>query len=172
MPRRRTPLREQAFRIGTLMAGPVIALLVFAGLAATGIFEPVSPLVIVIVLVAMVVLAAIGGGIGMLVGNRLVGESIELAVRAPGDKWRHARADVSPGRMRLQKYRWQLRIPAGEPMDLDVDHVGSEERKPKPSQWWSMNPQIRIVDVQTPQGTFEMGALPSHLSELRQRLRG
>lgn len=170
MPRGRTPLREQAFRIGTFLVGPLIAIVILAGLAISGAFASVPPWVILLVLGVMVIGALVGIGVALIVAKRLVGESIEIAVRGPGDKWHHARADVSPGQMHLQKYWWQLRIPTGESTTLQVEDVGSDERKPKPSQWWSLNPQIRIVDLTTDQGVFQIGGLPSHLAELRERL--
>lgn len=170
VPRHRTPLREQAFRIGILAIGPIFALVGLTCVAAAGVFGSLPPGVLVITLGALLLLAVIALVAGVALGDRLVGDDIEVAYREPGKKWHHGRVDVTPGRMSLRKYRWQVRIPTGAPIIFDIIDVGSEERRPKAAQWWSLNPQLRIVDVQTEQGPLELGAAPSHLKELRQRL--
>lgn len=170
MPQGRTPLRDQRFRLISLAAGPIVGLIIVTVMFASGVFPPI-PLGWFVAIIAVVLLLAVGGiSAGLLLGKKLVGDRIELAYRAPGEKWRHGRADLSPGVMRLQKYWWQLRIPTGDPLTLEVESVAREERKPSPRQWWTMNPQLRITDMHTDRGTYEIGALPRHLAEVRDRL--
>lgn len=170
MPRGRTPLRDQRFRLISLAVGPIVGLIIVSVMFASGAFPPI-PVGWFVAIVAVVLLLAVGGiSIGLLLGNRFVGDRVELAYRAPGEKWRHGRADLSPGVMTLQKYWWQLRIPTGDPLTLEVESVASGEREPRPRRWWTMNPQLRITEMHTDRGTYEVGALPSHLAEVRERL--
>lgn len=170
MPRNRTPLREQTFRIGTIVGGPLIGIVVVIAIAATGGFGSVPPGIVLVALSGVIVLFALALVIGLVIAKRLVGDHLEVAYRAGDDKWRHGRLDAARGRLVLQPYWWQLRIPTGDPIVLEVADIGRDERKPKPSQWWSLNPQLRIIDVTTDKGEFEIGGLPSHLTELRQRI--
>lgn len=170
MPRGRTPLREQRFRLIVLVAGPLFAFVIVAALFAGGRFPGLAPELFFVISGVLLILTVGGIAVGFFIGNKLVGDRVELAYRAPADKWRHGRAEIQPGVVKLQRYWWQIRIPVGDPITLDVESIGQEERKPRARQWWSMNPQLRIVTMATAQGVYEIGALPSHLAEVRDRL--
>lgn len=129
-----------------------------------------SPLVWVLLAVMIVILLAALVA-GLYIGKRFVGDRIELAFRNPGGKWRHGRVQISPQTLVLQPCWWQTRFPSGAPITLNVDNLAEDTgRRPQAKQWWSLNPQLSIVSMQTDQGEYEIAALPSHLAELRERL--
>lgn len=173
MPRRKTPLREQKVLIGSLAVGALLGtgiVLVPRLLARDSALPP--GVVVVIILVTLLIVAA-GLALGLALGRRIVGDRIEVAMREPGDRWRHGRLTVAPGHLVFQPYRWQMRIPKGSPVEIDVDELGDDTgRRPSWKQFLSINPQLHIVDVASPQGDRELAALPSHLEELRERLAG
>ncbi|BDZ46801.1 hypothetical protein [Naasia aerilata] len=154
--------------VGPLLAIVLVAVFVVPTLDRTGGGGAIAWPILAVVLVIMVLAIAAG----LLLGKRLVGDRIEVAVRSSGDKWHHARlTDIGDGRLRLERYFWQVRIPTGKKLELHVLSLGEDSgRHPRPRQWWSLNPQLTIVDLETDQGTFELAALPSHLRELRERL--
>jgi hypothetical protein len=131
------------------------------------------PAVIAIVVVIALIIGIASVALGSVVGRRLVGDRIEVAMREPGGKWRHGRLTVSPGHVSFQPYRWQMRIPHGRPVEMDVKSLGDDTgRRPSWKQIMSVNPQLHIVEVASLQGDREVAALPSHLEELRERLAG
>lgn len=171
MPQRRAPLREHTFRIVMLVVLPLIVLVGGFIIMVTlpGRALPAGALWIPLAVVLVFFAAALA--LGLFIGKRLVGDRIELAFRAPGGKWRHGRVDISPGILTLQPYWWQLRFRSGDPITLHVNGLGDDTgRRPKPRQWWSLNPQLSIVRLDTDEGEYEVAALPSHLAELRERL--
>ena len=172
MPRTRTPMRENAFRIVAFAAGPLIALIV--GLVVLGSSGGLESIPLPFLVLAVAIFLLVSGGaiaVGVLLGRKMVGDRIELAFREGGGRWRHGRITLEDGRATLQPYWWQVRIPAGDPMPLDIRELGEDTgRTPPPRRWWSLNPQLRIVDMQTDRGAFEIAALPSHLAEFRERL--
>lgn len=171
MPRNRTPIREQYFRIAAIFVVPaVVAAGVTIGFAALRGREDLGVVVFVTLAVTVPIMIA-GILVGLYLGRRLVGDRIELAFRRPGEKWRHARVDVAEGRVRLQPYLWQVRVANGDPLEMAVERLDlADARKPPFRSWWSLNPQLRIVDLDTDRGRYEIAALPSHLAELRERL--
>jgi hypothetical protein len=171
MPRRKTPLREQTFRLGTLGVGLLIGLLIvlLPSLIGRG---PGLPPAVVAIAIGFALVVAIGGmAIGLAVGRRIVGERIEAALREPGGRWQHGSITVTPGHLSFQRYRWQMRIPRGAPVEIDVDDLGDDTGvRPSWKQVLTINPQLHIVTVTSPQGDRELAALPTHLEELRERL--
>jgi hypothetical protein len=172
MPRKAAPLKQQTFRIVALGLGPLIGLVIgIVALNTSGAADELPPFVIPIMIAFVIILAAVGIGLGLLLGKKLVGDRIETAFRAPGEKWRHGRLEVHHGRVTLRRYWWQLRVPVGEPVELVVHELGPDTgRRPAARQWWTLNPQLSIQTLETDQGTYELAALPAHLEELRDRL--
>lgn len=171
MPRRRTPLREQAFRNITLIAVPLIAFAVTFVLMTSNMGDTIPAGLVWTMFAVTITLLVVALVVGLLVGKRIVGDRIELAFRAAGGKWRHGRVDIERGVLVLQPYWWQLRFRTGDPITLHVNELGEDTgRRPKPRQWWSLNPQLSIVPLRTEEGDYELAALPSHLAELRERL--
>ncbi len=173
MPRRPAPLRQHGFRIAVFAIGPIlglVAVLVAAGaLVSQGVDVP--PALLIGLVVATLVIPAAAIAIGLRLGNRLVGDRLELAVKPVGGKWGHARFDVDPGIVHMQPYLWQIRIPKGDRVSLHVDELGEDTgRRPHWRQWWSLNPQLHIVDLRTDRGHYELAGIPAHLEELRDRL--
>jgi F0F1-type ATP synthase membrane subunit c/vacuolar-type H+-ATPase subunit K len=168
---RKTPLREQSFRYAALGVGLIIGLAVILLPNLVGGARALPPLVIVIAVVVALVVGIGGMALGLALGNRIVGDRIEGAMREPGGRWRHGRITVTPGHLSFQPYLWQVRIPHGAPVEFDVEELSDDTgRRPSWKQIMSVNPQLHIVDVVAPQGRRELAALPSHLEELRGRL--
>ena len=173
MPQNRAPIREQLFRIVGLIVGFVVGIVavvvveIVLGLD-TGIW--LTTLIFGIVLAIGIVVA--GAVVGGRLGQRLVGDCIEVAMREQGSKkWRHGRLTVGRGQISFQPYAYQVRIPKGEPLELRVTRLGVDTgRRPPLRQIWSVNPQLHIVDLETDQGPKELAALPSRLMELQVRL--
>lgn len=172
---RKTPFKENRFRLGVLLGGLVLGLLisVFVLPAIVGREIPwwiilVSALATLVVFIPIIFL-------GMKLGDRLlVKDRIEVGMRASGTKkWRHGRITVTPGHFTFQPYLWQVRIPRGEPVQLEVENMSEDSgRRPSLKQLWSVNPQLHIVEIESSMGRFEIAGLPSHLTELRERLHG
>ncbi len=174
MPRKAAPPRQHLFRVVILAVGPVVGLVVgLIALNAPGRNVGLPPIFYVVIVGVVVVMGAVAIGIGLFVGTKLVGDRIEIAFRAPGEtKWRHGRLEVHHGAVALRRYWWQLRVPVGEPIELAVRELGPDTgRRPAARQWWSLNPQMSIRDLETDRGTFEIAGLPAHLEELGERLR-
>ena len=169
---KKIPLRQQTFRYASLAVGLLIGLaLVFFFQRATGRSIELPPGVIVFVIIFVIVVAVGSIALGQLIGRTVVGDRFEVAIRTPGEKWRHGRLTVSPGHLSFQQYRWQLRIPRGAPLEWDIVSLGEDTgRRPSLKQVFSINPQLRIVDLVTQHGTEELAILPAQLDELRERL--
>jgi hypothetical protein len=169
MPQKRAPVRQQIFRVGVVLLGPVIVILIllFAG-QRLGFPADLIPIAVI----AIVVVTGIGVALGLFIGSKLVGDRIEVALRPRGGKWTHGRLTPEPGGvLRFDKYWWQVRIPTGDTTYHQVERLGDNTfRKPKPAEWWSVNPQLRITTLISDHGTYDLGALPAHLVELRERL--
>jgi hypothetical protein len=131
------------------------------------------PAFVIVVIVVTLPIIAGGLALGLGIGRRIVGERIEVAMREPGGRWRHGRLTVAPGHLVFQPYLFQVRIPRGAPVEIDVERLGDDTGdRPSWKQILSLNPQVHIVDVASPQGDRQIAALPSHLEELRERLAG
>ena len=173
MPRRKTPLREQTFRIGGLFVGVLLGVLIVLLPSLLGRGPDLPPAVVAIVIGFALVVAIGGLALGLALGRRIVGERIEAAMREPGGPWQHGSFTVTPGHLSFQRYRWQVRIPRGAPVEFDVDDLGDDTGvRPSWKQVLTINPQLHIVTVTSPQGDRELAALPTHLEELRERLAG
>ncbi|WIB65837.1 hypothetical protein [Curtobacterium sp. MCBD17_040] len=179
MPRNRAPLREQRFRLAVLAASLVAGF----GIAALipSLIDPHtsshrqhhSAGVIALSLIIVLVLVLAGGVIGLLLGNRLVGDRIECAVREPGTKrWRHGRLSINGTSLTFEQYRFQMRFVVGKRQQFTDVQVGDDMgRRPPVRQIWSINPQLHIIDLTAFEGRFELAALPSRIRELQDRVR-
>lgn len=166
----RQPLREHSFRIITVLVSMVIALacVFFIVPAVTGRPERGPFWAYLVGLVVGLAVAAGLLSLGIAIGRCLVGDRIEVALRQPGEKWRHGRLTVSPGTMTFERYRWQMRIPSGEKTPLTNVTLGPDTgQRPPLRHLWSINPQLHIVSLGSDQGQFEVGALPSRIDRLR-----
>jgi len=151
-----------------LVIGTVVILLVLNGRPPD---ERPPAAVIAIAWVVGVVLAAGGMLIGLLIARWLVGDRIEVALRERDGGWRHGRLDVTPGHLSFQPYLWQVRIPRGKPIEFEVHHVGADTgRRPPAREMWSVNPLVRILDLETDKGDREVGVPKHQVEELRKRL--
>ena len=173
MPRNKAPLRELTFRI----VGPLVGLVIGLGIGAVliqvligGRFRiPWWVFVIGFVFLLVIASAAIIGG--LLIGQQLVGDRIEGAIREPGSKWRHGRLDVESNAIVFERYLLKVRIPSGEKQRFDQVDIGEDiGLRPPLRQLWSINPQLHIVSIDAQQGHFELAALPSRIQELRDRI--
>jgi len=82
MPRTRTPMRENAFRIVAFAAGPLIALIV--GLVVLGSSGGLESIPLPFLVLAVAIFLLVSGGaiaVGVLLGRKMVGDRIELAFR-------------------------------------------------------------------------------------------
>ncbi|WP_343317371.1 hypothetical protein AAFM46_08265 [Arthrobacter sp. TMP15] len=172
MPRNRGPLREQSFLIFSIVGGMLIgilAVLVLPALFGNG--REVKPGLLLVVVVVTLVVAAFAVLLRQIIGKRLVGDRIEAALREHDGKWRHGRITVGYGQLSFQPYLWQVRIPSGTPVELEVSELGEDTgQRPPLRKIWSMNPQLHIVQVVTNRGLWELAGLPSQIEELRTRL--
>ncbi|MCZ2404812.1 hypothetical protein IV498_16930 [Paenarthrobacter sp. Z7-10] len=170
LPRNRIPLREQGFRIFSYSLGLLIAIAIMVLLPVLS-GRAVHPGAVLVLVVIVLVFAVPAVLIGQRMGNRLTGDRVEVALRRPNGGWQHGRVTVSRAHLSFQPYRWQIRIPHGRPIELQVSELGEDTgRRPPLRQIWSINPQLRIIDVATDQGPKELAALPSQIKELRDRL--
>lgn len=169
MPRNRGPLREQSFLIFSIVCGLLIGILVV--LVVLGVFghgRQLQPGLVLVVVVVALVVAVCAVLVRQVIGKRLVGDRIEAALREHDGKWRHGRITVGFGQLSFQPYLWQVRIPSGDPVELEVSELGEDMgRRPPLRKMWSMNPQLHIVQVVTNRGPWELAALPSQIEELR-----
>lgn len=86
-------------------------------------------------------------------------------------KWRHGRVTVALTHLSFQPCLWQVRMPSGDPLELDVSELGEDTaRRPPLHSIWRLNPQLRIVQLLTNRGRLELAALPSQIAELRKLL--
>ena len=168
-PKRR--LTENLFRVGSLALGSLIGAVIVAivvGIVARG---RISPVVLLLVVAVLFLLTIPGLVLGLVLSRRIFGSRIEGAMRLSGDKWTHGNLSAGPSHISFQPYLWQVRIPSGEPVEFDVTTLGDDTgRRPPARQIWSINPQVHIVDVVTPDGVTLLAALPSRIAALRAHL--
>lgn len=175
MPANRVPLREYLFRfagplIGAVI-GVVIVLTVFPHLFGERARVPYWVWIVTAVVVLVLTVGA--SAVGLLVGQRLVGDRIEGALREPGGKWRHGRIVVDGTDVIFESYRLQMRIPSGQKERLNNATLGPDTgQRPSLRKLWTVNPQLHIVTLNSTQGHFEFGALPSRINLFRERLQG
>ena len=172
MPRSRGPLREQSFLIFGIVGGMLIAILVVLVVSAIfGNGREVTPGLLLLVVVVTLVVAAFAVLLRQFIGKRVVGDRIEAVLREHDGKWRHGRITVGYGQLSFQPYFWQVRVPSGATVELEVSELGEDTgRRPPLRKIWSMNPQLHIVQVVTNRGLWELAGLPSQIEELRTRL--
>ena len=96
----------------------------------------------------------------------------EGAIRQPGHRWQHGRLTVTPGVIGFEFYRWQVRLRSGEHRSIRVTGVDDwSGRQPSWREWWSINRNVRIVELSTTDGVVEFAALPHRLAVVRTELR-
>jgi hypothetical protein len=170
---RKTTFRENRFRIGAMVGAAVLGVFValflvpaVAGRSVNVWISLAGALIALVIFVPVMLLS-------MKLGDRLiVKDRIEVAMRKAGTtKWRHGRLTVTPGHLSIQPYRWQVRLPKGKPIEMDVDTMTEDTgRRPSLKQLLTVNPQLHIVELESSSGRLEIAGAPSHLSELRERL--
>lgn len=163
--------RELAFRFVGSIIGIVIGVAVVLGAASLSGGRLLPAGLLIGVLVGAVVVVLLATTVGLLIGRRIVGDRLEVALRAPGARWRHGRIEAEAGRSTFVRYVWQVRIPTGEREELGPTTIRSDPpRRPALRTIWSLNPQTRILTLDTARGPMEVAALPSRLELLRRRL--
>jgi hypothetical protein len=165
-------MREFAFRVVSPLAGIVIGLgIVVVVISLLGGRLKIPWWVIAGAFVFMLAIAAAAVVGGLLIGQRLVGDRIEAALREPGNKWRHGRLEVEGDAVVFEPYLLKVRLPSGVKQHLDRVSVGEDRgHRPPLRQLLTINPQLHIVSIDAEQGRFELAALPSRIRELRNRL--
>jgi hypothetical protein len=163
--------KGQGFRLASISVGIAIgvgAMLVTRALISD---EPLSTASLIGMGIG-VAIAAVGIVAGLLLGRRIFGQRLELALRPAGETtWKHGRIDASPGHMRFRPYRWQVRLFSGEPVDFVVHEVGLDTgRRPSKKQLWSVNPSLHVIEAETDQGTLELGLQSHQVDDIRARI--
>jgi len=169
---RKTPLWEDRFRVGMILGGLVLGLLLSVFLLPALFGRQIQSWIIPVVALSTLVIFVPLFFLARSFGDRvLVKDRIEVGMRATGTKkWRHGRITVTQGHFTFQPYLWQVRIPKGEPVELDVENMTEDTgRRPSMKQLWSVNPLLHVVEIDTSKGRFEIAGLPTHLKELRDR---
>lgn len=175
MPRDRQPLREHRFRIATMLIGMVVGLgvafLIVPAITGEDRSGPWWAYGIGIGVAAVV--GALALTLGLWIGNRIVGDRIEAAVREPGGKWRHGRFSFGQDGVTFERYRWQMRIPSGKKTLLTGVRLGPDTgQRPPWRQFWTINPQLHIVTLDADQGHWEVAVMPSRLRSFGERAGG
>ncbi|MGT2426489.1 hypothetical protein [Amnibacterium kyonggiense] len=163
--------RELAFRFVGPIIGVVIGVGVVGAVTALSGSRLLPPGLLIGVLAGAAVVALGATAVGLLIGRRIVGDRLEVALRVPDARWRHGRLEADADRSTFHPYVWQVRIPTGEREELGPTAIRPDApRRPALRTIWSLNPQTRIVTLETARGPVEVAALPSRLELLRQRL--
>ena len=119
----------------------------------------------------VVVIALVGGVAANWVRQRISRHRPEGAIRLPGRRWQHGRLMVTPGVIGFESYRWQVRLQSGENRSIRVTGVDDwSGRPPSRREWWSINPDVRIIQLSTTDGVVEFAALPHRLAIVRTEL--
>lgn len=92
--------------------------------------------------------------------------TFEGAIRSGDGTWNHGRfvatnGDLSWFPRSSGTPRWETRL---------TDIIVQEIRSPKPSEWWSVNPNCIIVRIASSTGEVELVLFKSDLDQLRQEL--
>ena len=166
-----TPWREQGSRYIATVVGFLIGvgLIAVVGGRTLGSLLPWWVLLLVLVVALALVLGATT--VGLLIGRRLVGNKLELAVRTGEGKWRHGRAELQGSHLTFWPYYWQIRVPRGEREELVISRLDqTHSRRPSVRELIALNPQVRVVRAETASGPMEIAALPSRLDSIARTL--
>jgi hypothetical protein len=165
-------IKGQGVRFASLGVGLLLGLGVILLAMTLGSDEPI-PVGLVIGIGAGSLVLAVGATlVGLLLGRRVFGQRLEVALRPAGEsKWRHGRLDARPGYFEFTPYKWQLRFVSGPTTQYQVHAVGEDTgQRPSKKQLWSVNPALHIVDVQTGRGALQLGLQAHQVEEVRQRI--
>lgn len=150
--------KGQGFRLASIGVGAVIGLTAVIVMRAVASDEPISTgfLIGVGAGLAIALAAAV---VGLLLGRKVFGQRLELALRSAADKkWRHGWIEASPGFMRFHRYKWQIRFISSKPVDYIVHEVGVDSgQHPSKKQMWSVNPSLHVIEIDTDQGVLQLG---------------
>ncbi|WP_314100606.1 hypothetical protein [uncultured Frigoribacterium sp.] len=118
------------------------------------------------------VLAVAATAVGLLLGRKVFGQRLELALRPTTEtKWRHGWVEASPGHLRFHRYKWQIRFVSSDPVDFAVQAVGLDSgKRPSKKQLWSVNPSLHVIDIDTDQGPLRLGLQSHQVDTIRTQL--
>lgn len=169
----RPPLvKGQGVRFASIGVGLVLGLGIVLIVMTVATDEPVPVGVLIGIGAGALVLALGATFVGLLIGRRVFGQRLELALRPAGEtRWQHGRVDAAPGRLVFTPYKWQVRFISGSPTQYEVLAVGEDTgRRPSKKQLWSVNPALHVVEVETDRGTLQLGLQGHQVDDVRQRL--
>jgi len=165
-------IKGQGVRFASLGAGLLLGLGVILLAMTLGSDEPI-PVGLLIGIGAGAFVLAVGATlIGLLVGRRVFGQRLEVALRPAGaSKWQHGRLEVTPGYFEFTPYKWQVRFLSGPATQYQVRAVGEDTgQRPSKKQLWSVNPALHVIDVETERGALQLGLQGHQVEEVRQRM--
>jgi hypothetical protein len=169
----KTPLfKGQGFRLASIGVGLVVGLGIVLVVRAATSDAPLSSGFLLGGGAAGLIIAVVAVVVGLLLGRRIFGQRLEIALRTAGEKkWQHGRVEASPGRLRFRRYKWQLRFISGEPVDFLVDEVGADSgARPSKKQMWSVNPSLHVIEVKTDRGTLQLGVQSHQVNDVLSQL--
>lgn len=162
-----TPWREHGSRYIATAVGFLIGVGLIVVVGGKNLWSLLPWWALLIVLIVGLALLLGATTIGLLIGQRLVGNKLELAVRAGGGKWRHGRAELQGSRLTFWPYYWQIRVPKGDREELLITGLDqTHSRRPALRELIALNPQARVVRAETASGPIEIAALPSRLHSM------
>lgn len=164
--------KGQAFRLASIAIGLVVGLGAVLMVQAISSDNPLPVRYLIGAGVAGILIAVFAAVIGLVVGRRVFGQRLEIALRTAGQtKWQHGRVEASPGHLRFRRYKWQLRFASGDPVDYSVRGVGHDTgQRPSKKQIWSVNPSLHVIEVETDRGTLQLGVQAHQVDNLRGQL--
>ena len=170
-PRGRVPLREQTFRLPPVYIAAAVFIVLLVLLLP--VFERAHiPPVLLLLIGALFLIVLFGTtAIGLSIGRRIVGDHVEVAIRAPGERWRHGPLAVRPGHSLSRRTQFNFTSHPGTQSSLTK--TNSVKTRPGARAYVRFGSSIlssHIVQAKTDLGIRELAALPSTLEELRERL--
>ena len=165
------PWREQAFRYVAPVLGFLIGAAVLVVVWARMLQDLLPWWGLFIILAAGLALLLAAVTVGLLIGQRLLGERLEIALRDTRGRWRHGRVEIHGPRLTFLPYYWQVRIITGDREELGITHLEETHgRRPSLRELTALSPQVRIVSAETKSGPIEVAALRSRLQTIAHAL--
>ena len=164
--------KGQGVRFAGLGVGLLLGLGVILLVSTLGSDEPI-PVGLLVGIGAGALVVAVGATfLGLLVGRRVFGQRLEVALRVAGESaWQHGRLEARPGCFEFIPYKWQIRFVSGPATLYQVRAVGEDTgQRPSKKQLWSVNPALHVVDVETERGGVQLGLQAHQVAEIRQRI--
>lgn len=169
--RKPNPWLEQSSRYVATAVGFLIGVALIVVVGGKNLWGLLPWWALLIVLVVGLALLLAATTVGLLIGRHLVGDKLEIGIRAGESKWRHGRAEMQGSHLTFWPYYWQIRVPKGDREELvltRLDHTHS--RRPALRELTALNPQVRVVRAETTSGPIEIAALPSRLHKIASTL--